>query len=154
AARGAIVVAATDEASKAARALAFDVYRDAVLRPGIDDATARALVGEPLAEQPPQKLKDIVELRASIAAHAGDATGRRLLASLASDSGAELVVLVSLEGGRPVAKVLRSATATFERVELGATIETPESGAPVVRWPGATALLEGFLAKPPLVPAA
>ena len=64
---GAVVVATADGTGSAARALAFDVYRDADLRPSIDDATARVLAGDAPAEGAPARLKEIAELRGSIA---------------------------------------------------------------------------------------
>jgi hypothetical protein len=157
---GAIVVAVSDEAAGAAHALALDVYRDAELRPSIDDATARVLAGEAPGADAPQKLKDAADVRATLAksfptsaapatgapAPPGDASARRLLASLGADYHAELVVAVFLDGGRPVARVIRPGSASFERVELGAALETPENGPKIVKWPGATILLKGMVA--------
>jgi len=51
-----------------------------------------------------------------------------------------------LDGGRPVARVVRPGASTFERVELGATLETQDTGPKLVRWPGAAILLKGLLA--------
>ena len=146
-ARGAIVVAVGEGATEAARPLASDVYRDEALRPAVDDATARALIGEPLAKDAPPKLVEIAEIRVSLAQSGSDAAARRLLASLGEGAGARIVVTVAMEGGRPVAKVLRVETRAFESVELGATVETPAAGraegpaAKVFRWPGAVATL-------------
>jgi hypothetical protein len=166
---GAIVVAVAEGAAPAARALAFDVYRDPELRPAIDDATARVLAGEALPEGAPARLKEIAELRASIAhasssvppaspappttpAPTSDLVTRRLVASLGTELGATLVVAVGMDGTRPVARVMRAATAAYERVELGPTVEIGESGARTYRWPGATATLRGFLPPPPPPP--
>lgn len=143
--RGAIVVALGEGSTEAARPLAHDVYREEALRPAIDDATARALIGEPLAKEAPQKLVELAEIRASIAQSGSDAAARRLLASLGESARARLVVTVAVEGGRPVAKVLRVETKAFENVELGATVETPAAdqgpAVKVFRWPGAVATL-------------
>ncbi len=175
---GAIVVAVSDEAAGAAHALAMDVYRDPELRPAIDDGTARVLAGEAPAADAPQKLKDVADVRATLAKSfptsvmgasdplrgpsatpptgtasvPGDASARRLLASLGADYHAELVVAVFLDGGRPVARVIRPGNASFERVELGAALETPESGPKIVKWPGATILLKGMVAPAPAPP--
>jgi hypothetical protein len=165
---GAIVVAVAEGAAPAARALAFDVYRDAELRPSIDDATARVLAGEALPEGAPARLKEIAELRASIArpspgvappspgsaapAPSSDLVTRRLVASLGTELGATLVVAVGMDGTRPVARVMRAATAVYERVELGPTVEIGDDGARTYRWPGATATLRGFLPPPPPPP--
>jgi hypothetical protein len=143
--RGAVVVAASDGVGSAARALAFDVYRDADLRPSIDDPTARVLAGDAVAEGAPPHLKEIAELRASIAHAESELVARRLLSSLGSELGATLVVSVSLDGSRPVARVLRSATAAFERVEIAPTVEIAADGARAFRWPGAPTTLHAFL---------
>src|SRR5512132_1888656 len=68
AARGAVVVAVSDDAGPAARALAHEVYREPALRPGIDEATARVLTGdaapaEPQAAAPSARLAEIAALR-------------------------------------------------------------------------------------------
>src|SRR6202044_3102817 len=43
--QGAILVAASDDAGPAARALALEVYREPLLRPRIDETTAQILAG-------------------------------------------------------------------------------------------------------------
>jgi hypothetical protein len=145
--RGVIVVASSDEATPAARSLAREVYREAALCPTIDEATARALVGDAPREasgdaRVARLTSEIGELRASIAKVGDGVSARRLLASLGEGSGAVLVVAVSVEGGRPVARVLRVSGAAYERVELGATVETSADGARAFQWSGApTALL-------------
>src|SRR4051794_22323945 len=83
--RGAIVVAVGDDAAAAARSLAFDAYRDADLRPPIDDATARVLAGGAPADDASPRLKEIAELRGSIARAGSDLVARRLLASLGAE---------------------------------------------------------------------
>src|SRR5690349_916991 len=74
--RGAIVVAVSDDAGPAARALAHEVYRDPALRPVIDEATARVLTGDvaaapsatsPQPASPTDKIAEIAALRSSIA---------------------------------------------------------------------------------------
>jgi hypothetical protein len=151
--RGAVVVAVSEGAGPAARALAFDVYRDADLRPSVDDATARALAGEAPAEGAPAGLKELSDLRASIVRAESPLVARRLLASLGTEVGAALVVAVSMDGTHPVARALRPATASFEGIELGPTVEVAPDGARTFRWPGATATLRGVLQGPaPLAP--
>ncbi len=161
AARGAIVVALSDDAGPAARALAHEVYRDPALRPRIDEATARVLTGDvataPAIPTPPagttDKIAEIAALRSSIAASTMDITTRHLLASLGASLRASLVVAVSLDGGHAVAKVLHTGTASYERVEIGASIETATDGARSFQWPGAAATLRGTLPAPPAPPA-
>ncbi len=173
---GAVVVAASEGAGPAAWALAFEVYRDPELRPAIDDDTARVLAGSPPAEGAPARLAELAELRASIArswptaappaADAGpapspgsDLIARRLLASLGSELGAALVVAVTMDGNRPVARALRPTATGFERIELGPTVDIAPDGARAFRWPGAAASLRGLISgaapappAPPLAP--
>jgi hypothetical protein len=152
AARGALVVAVSDDAAPPARALAREVYRDAALRPAIDDATARVLTGEaPPALPAHPKLTEMAEVRASIAGAGSEVASRRLLASLGTETSSALVLAVRMEAGRPVAKVLQVSSATYERIELGATIETATDGARSFLWPGAATTLKGLLpnAAPP-----
>jgi hypothetical protein len=158
--RGAVVVAVGEGATEAARPLAHEVYREEALRPGIDDATARALIGEPLAKDAKDaapKLAEIAEIRASIARSGSDAAGRLLLASIGEGARARIVVTVSMDGGRAVARVLRVETKAFEGVELGATVETPAAGGPgepakIYRWPGAVATLLPLASASPAAP--
>jgi hypothetical protein len=153
--RGAIVVAVGDESAAAARPLARDVYREEALRPPIDDAAARVLAGEPTPAGAPAKLIELGELRASVARTGSDAAARRLLASIGETARARIVISVAVvEGGRPVAKVLRVETAAFESVELGATVETTPEGEKAFRWPGAVATLLPIAAKSDSAPAA
>jgi hypothetical protein len=154
--RGAVVVALSDDAGPAARALAHEVYRDPALRPGIDEATARVLTGgaAAAATTPPEdgKIAEITALRGSIVASTMDITTRHLLASLGSSLGADLVVAVSLDGGHAVARALHSGTASYERVELGASVETAADGGRSFLWPGAAVALHGMLPAPPAPP--
>lgn len=150
-----MVVAVGESAGPAARALATEVYRDPALRPSIDEATAQVLAGGAPAEGAPPRLKELSELRATVARAESDLVARRLLVSLGAELGAPLLVSVAMDGGRPVARVLRTSTAAYERVELGATIETAPDGARTYRWPGAVSALRGFLgvAEPAPAPA-
>lgn len=138
------MIATEEGAIPAARPLAQAIYRDAELRPAIDDATARVLAGEAPAQDAPAKLKEMSEVRASLGRAGSDAAARRLLASIGADLSARLVVTVSLEQSRPVARVLRVETGAFEGLELGATIETNAAGEKVYQWPGAVAALHGL----------
>jgi hypothetical protein len=158
AARGAVVVAVSSDAGPPARALAREVYRDAALRPAIDDATARVLAGDasPSLDDGPvrQRLAEMAEVRASIAGAGSEVAARRLLASLGAETSSTLVIAVSIEAGRPVAKVLQVSSSTYERIELGATIETAPDGTRSFLWPGVTTTLKGLLPKvAPLSPA-
>ena len=123
------------------------------------------LAGDAPAEGAPPRLKELADLRASIvqafapppapppAADAGapvaapptDLVARRLLASLGTELGATLVVAVAMDGTRPVARALRPATSSFERIELGPTVDIAPDGARTYRWPGAVATIRGLV---------
>lgn len=142
---GAVVVALGDQSSDAAKPLARDVYRDAALRPTIDDATARILAGEAPADDAPAPLKDLASVRAGIRPGPDDAAARRLLASIGADHHAALVVAVSRDGDHAVARILRVGAARYEPVVLDATTETTPEAAQRFTWPGATDALRRFL---------
>ena len=99
-----MIVVAIGDAGPAARALAMEVYRDGELRPPIDEATARVLAGDAPVEAAAARLKEIAELRASVARAPEDLVRRRLLASIGTDLGAAMVVTVTIDAGRPVAR--------------------------------------------------
>ena len=162
--RGVVVVAVGDDATPAARPLALAVYRDAGLRPAVDDATARILVGEPAAEDAAPKLKDLAALRASLArptdaagegdpAVTGEVVTRRLLASMGGEAHAALVVAVTMRAGRPSARALRVATSAYEGVEIGATASTAADGTVSFTWPGAVLTLHTLLPQESAAPA-
>jgi hypothetical protein len=149
AATGVIVVALGATASPPARALAHEVYRDVVLRPAIDDPTARVLAGEAPPPDAPAKLRELAELVASAGTADSEVVSRRLLSSLGAEHHAALVVTVAMQGERPVAKMLRVSSSTFERLELGGATETSPDGSRRFLWPGATGLLRGLVAPKP-----
>jgi hypothetical protein len=146
---GALVIAISDDASPAAKPLAREVYKDDALRPAVDEGTARVLTGEPAPQDASAKLRETAEIRAALPKAEGDAAARRLLASLGAEHKAVLVVAVSMDGERPIARVLRVESARYEPIELGATIETGEGGAKNFQWPGATTTLRRLLAPAP-----
>src|SRR6185369_15043944 len=100
----------------------------------------------------PARLKEIAELRASIGRAGSDLVARRLLASLGAELGAPMIVAVSMDNGRPIARVIRAPATAFDRIELGATVETSQEGARSFRWPGAAATLHGLLPGAPVAP--
>lgn len=142
---GAIVVAAADAAGPAARSLAHDVYRDVALRPSMDEATARVLTGEAPPKDAPARLVEIAELRASITRSESDVVTRRLLASLGAELHVALVVAVTMDGSRPIARVLRTSSSAYESIETGATAEIAADGSRSFRFPGAAASLTVLL---------
>ena len=145
--RGAVVVAIGSDAQAAAKPLAREIYRDEVLRPGLDDRAARVLAGEPAAPDAPAKERELAEVRSALTTN-DDAPSRRLIASLGVEQKAEIVVAVSMAEGRPVARVLRVGTARYEPIELGPTIERNEAGEIRYTWPGAAATLRKLVVVP------
>ncbi|MEO7327087.1 MAG: hypothetical protein ABI193_00820 [Minicystis sp.] len=140
--KGAIVVALGDDAGDAARALAHDVYREAGLRPTIDEFTAKLLSGDAATEaRATGKHKELVEIRAAAGKAGSEAASRHLLASIGAELGATIVVAVQLDGGRPLARALRTASAAYEGASFNGTAETLAYGSVVYKWPGATTTL-------------
>lgn len=91
--RGVAVVAVDDQSMKAAWELATRVYRDPMLLPpGLDDATARVLAGEPPVSDAPARLTEIDAVRRSL--HLGEPATVRWVASLASELGVSALLLV------------------------------------------------------------
>jgi hypothetical protein len=142
---GAIVVAVGEGPSKAARPLARELYRDARLRPSVDEATARVLAGDRPPETAPARLKEISELCSAALTGGSEVVQRRLLASLGNELGVALVVVVSLDNGRPIGRVFRVAAASFEPVELGATAAIASGGERSFLWPGVAGTLAALL---------
>ncbi len=143
--RGALVVALGDEQKGAAKVLARDVYRDEVLRPAVDDETARILVGDKPKEDASPKLLELAEVRASISVSPEDESARRLLASFGAERHAEIVVVVSMVSGRTIARVLRVEGARYEPLELLPTVESVPGSEARFSWPDATATLRRFV---------
>ena len=138
----------SDEAIPAARALAREAYGDDVLRPRIDDATARVLAGEAVPAGGSAKLVEIADVRKAALGAGNDAVTRRLFASLGADLGAILVVPVTVRDGKPTARIVSVAKATFEPVELTGSIEAQPDGTSRVKWAGVAAILTGLVPKP------
>lgn len=151
-AHGAVVVAGSDDATAAAKALAHDVYRDEALRPAIDEATARVLAGEAAAPDANASVKAEADLRASIAKAPSDAEKTKLLAKVAGDVHAEIAAVVVIVDGKPTAKVFRAATSAFEGQPLLGASTPVEGGPPAITWPYATQALRSLLPPPPPPP--
>lgn len=143
------MIAISDDAIPAARALARDLYSNEALRPRIDDATARVLVGEASLATGTPKLTEIAEVRKAAQTSNNDAVTRRLFASLGADLGALLVIPVAIRDGKPAARVLSVVKAAYEPVELSATIEAQPDGTSRVKWAGIAPILAAFVPKPP-----
>ena len=156
---GAIVLAVGPAARKPAKALARLLYSDPLLRPALDEATARTLVGEapacpePTAAAPapsapapgPQpaaqaescsaRAREIQEVLETLAQACsprcdGSSVPRRLLSSLGHDLGAELVIAVQTPDPGAQGAAPAPATAQVLRVREGRFIPLLLSAAP------------------------
>jgi len=175
---GALVVAMGKNATVAARALARTVYGDAALRPAIDNDVAEVLAGRAPPEGASAHLRELAAVRASLPSDPEDPTARRLLLALGQEHQAEVVLVVSAEGSRFAARVLRVGIGAYDPVQiLARPVATPppaqsaappeasdapppaESDAPsapaepapalVVEWPGAVDALRALMPKRP-----
>jgi hypothetical protein len=153
--RGAVVVGIGPEARDPAKALARLVYADPALGTPLDEAMARALVGETGADTPA-----LQEIRATVSELGEGCTpsceswpvSRQLLAGLGLDLGADLVVAVEAGGepgvgrGMPVARVLRVAERRFVPVQL--SVQQPGGNTPF-DWSGSLPVLRSLLTASP-----
>lgn len=124
--KGALIVALEGTASEAWE-LARLVYADESLRPPIDDATARVLVGEPPAQIAPSpgdeaRIAELAELVASMGSDPDDTGARWLLWSVGRRLGAALVVVVAADAEssppRVSARILEVEAGSFSAAEL------------------------------------
>lgn len=152
ASHGTVVVAVGVDAGAAAASLARIVYRDAALRPTLDEATARVLAGEPVPEGASPALRELADLRASVERAGSDAAARRLLAAIGSETHAAVVVPVSRDEGALHARALRVEGARFVGAPLSGEVVAGADGSAQVRWPDdATSTLRQAVG--PLAPA-
>jgi hypothetical protein len=118
-----LAVLAEGDATVSAWALARAVYGDVgLLPPGLDEARARALVGETPGADAPRDVRDLAETR--LALHGEDAPSRSLLSAMAASLHVKgiLVVVLSRPGASSEApalvqaKVFVADTGTFDAV--------------------------------------
>lgn len=148
--RGAVVVAVDAASAPGAKQLARTLYGDGALRPSIDEATARALVGGAVSSEASKQLTEIAELRSGAATAGSEVARRRLLAAIGAELHAALVVSVqSPPDAAPRAKILRVSDASYVGVELSALTS------PALSWPNAAAAVSAVLpaTKPTTAPA-
>jgi hypothetical protein len=134
AAQGAVVVAVGEDVGDATASLARSLYRDQALRPSLDEARARVLAGAPAPEGASPALRDLAELRASIARAGSDVAERRLLAAIGAEVHAAVVVPVVRREGAVHARALRVEGASFVGPELTAELSTDATGRETARW--------------------
>lgn len=95
--RGAIVVLAgapSDEVAQACRDIAREVYKQAPLRPTIDEAGVRVMCGSAPPTDASSDVKSLGELRASLSSELENAGNKALLGALAKGARARVVVVV------------------------------------------------------------
>lgn len=89
------------------------VYADAGLRPGLTDAGARVLAGEPPKEGAPAEVRELAELRAQV--KGDDAASRAILAEIARRTGARAIAVVSVAAdGAVEVRVFDAASGELE----------------------------------------
>jgi hypothetical protein len=145
---GAIVVAVGPGAEAGAEALARAAYREPTLRPNVDEATARVLIGAAPPTGASAKLTELATLRASLHAPSSatsDAVQRRLLASIGAELRAVLVIAVEAGDAAPRAKILRAEDASLLGTELVSTRRTSPDSPDSIAWPGSPAVLRALL---------
>jgi hypothetical protein len=130
-----IAVVAMAGATDVAWPLAQSVYSSPAIRPGaVDEVHARVLCGEPA---PPTAPGDVGDLAETVAAIRGeDAASRAILADVARRLNVRALVVVHVEGGKPVARVFVAETQSFDAASYG-----PDGGATPTAWLAATASL-------------
>ncbi len=156
-----LAVLAEGEAREPAKSLARAVYADpGLVSMGLDEASARALVGEQVATDAPPAVRDLAETRRAI--HGDDAPSRQLLGGLAASLHVKGIVVVSEEAAsgagqaaRPVARVYVTETGAFDAARYEPDpppLVTWGAGAAPLGWSGAVAALHrGFAPAPPPV---
>lgn len=112
--RGVAVVALGDNAREEAFAAARAIYGSSLRPPALDEVRARVLAGGPPPATASHELRDLAEIRASIAPE--DAVGRRLLSGIATQFGVEALLVVKVEA---VPKKAGDADAGVEGGALG-----------------------------------
>ena len=93
--RGAVVVAATTSAVVDAKVLARAIYREPQLRPALDEATARAVLGDEPASVGSAKNLELARVARAAVEGRDPAVSVRLLRSLGDELGAAALVIVA-----------------------------------------------------------
>ncbi len=140
---GLVVVAGDAEARGQARNLARIAYKDASLRPRIDEATARVLAGDP-APKDDAGLNELASTVAAVSTLKDDAVRRRLLGAMSRELGVQRAVLVETGAKGPRARVVEGGR--FRGVTLTAS-QRPDG---TWDWSDAVAMLRGLAVGTPV----
>jgi hypothetical protein len=110
-------------------ALAQEIYASIDLRPpGLDEARARVLVGEPPAQDAPRATRDLADERAAV--RGDDGASRALLASIASQLGVRALLVVGPgPNDAAAARLFFADTQSFDAAVYAPDAE-PRSNAP------------------------
>lgn len=130
-----VAVLATNGARDAAFVLARAIYGSSLRPRTLDELRARILAGDPAPAASSREVRELAELRGSIAGE--DAASRRLLASIAQQLGVQALLVVSPTSVRPQTEKekpsetsegdggLPAADAGLPSADLGAQEPTP-----------------------------
>jgi hypothetical protein len=119
-----IAVLAIGPARDEAFALARAVYGSRLRPTSLDEVRARVLAGGPPPANASRELRDLAEIRAGISGTGEDAAGRRLLAGLAQQIGAQALLVVKVD------RVAATAAAGPPPAASGATDDAGAPSAP------------------------
>jgi hypothetical protein len=108
-----VAVVAMPGAQDVAWTAAKDVYADDLLRPSsIDEASARAIVGDPIAPNAPASVRELAEEQADL--HGEDAASRAILRTMADRLHVRVLVVVRLSPAGALARIFLPTQATFD----------------------------------------
>jgi hypothetical protein len=137
-----IAVVAMPGSTDAAWPLAQSVYSSQAIRPNaVDEVHARVLCGEPAPPTAPGDVRDLAETVAAIRGE--DAASRAILAEMARRLNVRALVVVHVDGGKPVARVFVAETQSFDAASYG-----PDAGATPTAWSAATVSLSRAFGAP------
>jgi len=147
--QGLVVVALGDDAQAEAFRLARALYASRLRATSLDEVRARVLAGSPPPANASRELRELAEVRKSI--QRDDAAGRRLLAGIGQQVGAQALVVVQLAPPVPAAPATPEGAAAPAPVapegppsgEPAPASPAPASAAPEARVPVARLFLVG-----------
>lgn len=134
-----MAVLAQSDATDAAWPLAQALYADPLLRPALDEATARVLAGERPSPGAAPRLVDLAATREAV--RGDDAPSRRLLASLARDLGVAAIVVVTASKDGPTARVFLASSGQLDAAVLLPDTPPADAAERARTWTGAVGLL-------------
>jgi hypothetical protein len=123
-----VAVVAMPGATDAAWPLAQSVYTTASIRPvAVDEVHARVLCGEAAPASAPGDVRDLADTVAAVRGE--DPASRAILADMARKLNVRALVVVHLDGAKPVARVFIPDTQAFDAASYG-----PDASAGALAW--------------------